>query len=102
MLSFLRDELARLSTNERATKPTANAPAGDASALERVLADPEARAAHFAFTPAPEIDDPLLEHALEGLVLKCRLHGPAALSEDEQRRLLLAQRALTALIESPS
>jgi membrane glycosyltransferase len=102
VLSFLRDELARLSTDERARKPTASATQREASALERVLTDPEARAAHFTFTPAPEIDDPLLEHELEGLVLKCRLHGAAALNDEEQRRLLLAPRALTALIESPS
>lgn len=71
---------------------------GTRGALDHVLADPVARDAHFAFVLARR-GDPLEEHALEGLVLKCRLLGPRALTDLEQRALLLAPHALSALLE---
>lgn len=71
------------------------APAG--SALERVLADPELRQLHLGFVGEDGDGDPLAAHQLEGLVLKCRLHGPATLSASEQRLLLRSPRAVLEL-----
>jgi membrane glycosyltransferase len=90
VLCLLRDRLSRLEARP------ARAPAS--SALERVLADPIARYAHLAFTSPQPGDDPLAEHELQRLVLKCKLHGPASLSDEEQRGLLLAPHALHTLV----
>ncbi len=69
------------------------------SALERLLADPLARAVHLAYAEASALPrDELHEHQLQGLVLKCRLRGPASLNAAEQRELLLAPDALRALV----
>jgi membrane glycosyltransferase len=68
------------------------------SALVRVLSDPAARAAHLAWSSDAEPRDPLAEHAVQGLVLKCRLHGPASLDDDEQAELLRAPDALLELV----
>ena len=67
------------------------------SALERVLEDPDVAKVHLAFTASDDVADPLEEHELQGLVLKCRLHGAGALSDVEQRRLLLSPRSLVEL-----
>jgi membrane glycosyltransferase len=69
------------------------------SALERVLDDRRARQAHLALV-RPRRGDPLEEHALQGLVLKYRLRGAGALSDDEQRTLLLAPHAIMALLDT--
>jgi membrane glycosyltransferase len=74
------------------------------SALARVLEDESARAAHLAFAeplPPDGERDELHEHRLQGLVLKCRLHGPDSLSVAEQRELLLAPHALLELAGGP-
>jgi len=71
-----------------------------ATALERVLEDDELRRVHASFADRP-VDDPLEEHAVDGLVLKCRLQGPAALTDAEQRALLNSPRALDALAARP-
>jgi len=82
----------------------ARTPPRDArSALERLLEDPHARAVHLAYADASVSSparDELHEHQLQGLVLKCRLRGAAALSGAEQRELLLAPDALRALAEA--
>lgn len=71
------------------------------SALERVLADDELRRLHASFCIDRTSDDPLEEHALEGLVMKCRLQGPGALTDAEQRALLNAPEALESLAAAP-
>jgi hypothetical protein len=55
---------------------------------------------HIAFLDLRRAIDPLEEHAIEGLVLKCRLHGPGALDEAEQRALLHSPIALEELFAS--
>jgi membrane glycosyltransferase len=95
VLATWRAELARVRRSKAADdRSTGAAP----SALERVLADPDLRASHRSLTPANETVDPLEEHVVRGLVLKCRIQGPSALSDDEQRQLLLAPWALDALL----
>jgi membrane glycosyltransferase len=67
------------------------------SALERVLADPAVRNTHLAFSPPRRDLDPLARHRLAGLIVKARLHGPAALDDAEQRELLLDPEAVIEL-----
>jgi membrane glycosyltransferase len=104
VLRLWRSELARARRSIVARASGGQAP----SALERVLADPALRASHrsmmammatTAMTTPTETADPLEEHILRGLVLKCRMHGASALSDEEQRRLLLAPWALDALLD---
>ncbi len=92
VLEAAREERTR--TAKRAS------PADSENALARVLRDPEARAVHIAFLDFHQPIDPLEAHAIEGLVLKCRLHGPGALDEDEQRAVLHSAIALEELIAS--
>jgi len=93
VLRTLRERLARPSRGD--------GPAADESALEFVLRHAEARAAHFALAaPAPP-PDLLQAHRVQGLVLKCRLEGPAALTDQEQRELLLDTPALRELATQP-
>jgi membrane glycosyltransferase len=72
-------------------------PHDERSALERVLADPQLRATHLGLGAGPAARDPLERHRLAGLVLKARLQGAAALSDDEQRDLLRDPEAVGAL-----
>lgn len=86
VLRTARDELAQNALRET--------PAHIGNALARVLEDERVRALHLAFAQENELSDPLELHALEGLKLKCRLHGPAALDAREQRTLLHSPAAL--------
>ena len=88
ILRRFRDELDRTACDDEGD---------ERSALERVLTDPRTRRAHLALVP-PRRGDPLEEHALQGLVLKVRLRGVDALSDEEQRALLLAPHAIAALV----
>jgi membrane glycosyltransferase len=67
------------------------------SALERVLADSALRELHLSLHAELETSDPLAEHVLAGLVLKCRVEGTSALTDDEQRTILRHGDALLAL-----
>ena len=69
------------------------------SALERVLEESRLRAAHLEFSSPRAFTDPLEKHAVEGLVLKCRLQGPSRLTKEEQRAVLLSVDAVKALLE---
>ncbi len=66
--------------------------------LAQVLADAEVRELHLAMLPMSPADDDLLTvHHRQGLVLKCLQQGPAALTLQEKRELLLHADAITAL-----
>lgn len=77
-----------------ASPPKCQGPAADEGALDFVLRDGEARAAHLALAEPAAPPDPLQAHRVQGLVLKARLQGPATLSDEEQRELLLDASAL--------
>jgi hypothetical protein len=85
---------------ENAGKPVPDELGCSGFALRYPLADPAALDAHLSFTAARPIDDPIAEHELQGLLLKCRLHGPQSLNDVEQRKLLLVPQALKELLES--
>jgi len=59
------------------------------SGLQRLVSDPEARRVHFDLLPAPEDQDPLELHHLDGLRLKANLRGLEALSSREQMEIML-------------
>jgi membrane glycosyltransferase len=76
-------------------------PAPGRNALERVLEESNLRAAHIEFAARSEPEDPLERHAVDGLVLKCRLQGPHKLNKEEQRTVLLSVDAVLSLLRSP-
>lgn len=67
------------------------------SALERLLRDEQLRDLHEWFGREHPPRDPLEAKVIEGLVLKCKLHGAAALSDAEQRIVLGSPAALRVL-----
>jgi membrane glycosyltransferase len=71
------------------------AKAGDA--LDRVLGDPDVRAAHLSLLTEVEPEDDLRRHYLEGLMLKYRRAGGAALTPREKRDLLRNEEAVCSL-----
>jgi membrane glycosyltransferase len=75
------------------TRPWAKT--GDA--LERVLSDPTARAVHLSLLPSDAPQDELRRHYIEGLELKYRHNGAAALTSREKRDLLLDASTLRSL-----
>jgi len=75
---------------------------GPGNALERVLADPAVRELHLSLQVESAGGDPLIEHEVQGLVLKCRYHGPAVLTDEEQRVILRQRRALLELLSHRS
>jgi len=68
------------------------------NALESVLGDPAVRELHLALQLETESGDPLVEHQVQGLVLKCRVQGTAVLTDEEQRVILRQRRALLELV----
>jgi membrane glycosyltransferase len=76
------------------TRPWAKA--GDA--LERVLGDPAVRALHLSLlSTTTQIKDELRRNYLEGLELRCRHKGVAALEPREKRELLLDDEMIRSL-----
>ena len=67
-------------------------------ALERVLGDPAVRAAHLSISSHDEPKDELRRHYLEGLELKYRHDGTAALTPREKRDLLWDEEAIRDLL----
>jgi membrane glycosyltransferase len=67
-------------------------------ALERVLGDPTVRALHLSMLNNSQIKDELRRHYLEGLELKYRHEGPAALAPREKRELLLDEERIGSLV----
>jgi membrane glycosyltransferase len=77
-----------------ATRPWAQA----ANGLSLVLTDPQVRAVHLSLLPQSNSPpDPLTQHRLEGLRLKWRVHGDAALLRSEKRELLWDAASIEAL-----
>jgi len=72
--------------------------AQEQDALERVLGDPVARAVHLSLSSSQEPKDELRRHYLEGLELKYRHDGAAALTPREKRELLWDQEAIQSLL----
>ena len=66
--------------------------------LDRVLNDPDVRALHFSMLSEGQPKDDLRRHYLEGLELKYRHDGTAALTTREKRDLLLDADAIRALV----
>jgi membrane glycosyltransferase len=66
--------------------------------LERVLGDPAVQTMHLSFLTGNEPKDELHRHYVEGLELKYRRDGAAALTAREKRDLLLDHDGLCALI----
>lgn len=97
VLRAAREELARNDDHEPHEPQTVTG-----NALAHVLESERVRALHLTFAAEDAASDPLEQHALEGLKLKCRLHGPAALDEREQRALLHSPAALRELASSAS
>jgi membrane glycosyltransferase len=78
-----------------ATRPWAKA--GDA--LERVLGDPAVRALHLSLlSTTTQTKDELRRNYLEGLELRCRHKGVAALEPREKRELLLDDEMIRSLV----
>jgi membrane glycosyltransferase len=73
--------------------------AREEDALERVLGDPQARAAHLSFLTGEEPGDELRRHYLEGLKLKYRYAGATALTAREKRDLLRNEEAVCSLAD---
>jgi membrane glycosyltransferase len=71
-------------------------------ALKLVLNDPEVRALHLSFLSHSETKDELRRHYLEGLELKYRHDGVAALTPREKRDLLLDQEGIRLLMAQSS
>jgi membrane glycosyltransferase len=71
-------------------------------ALQRILSDPEVRALHLSFLSHSEPKDDLRRHYLEGLELKYRHDGAAALTPREKRDLLWDEEAIRTLVPLPS
>ena len=92
-------ELRRLRAELRKWAPLSR---GDAerTALQRVLEESRLCAAHLEFASRAETPDPLERHAVEGLVLKCRIQGASTLTKEEQRRILLSPNAVQSLLGS--
>jgi len=77
------------------TRPWAKA--GDA--LERVLGDPAVRALHLSLlSTTTQTKDELRRNYLEGLELRCRHKGVAALEPREKRELLLDDEMIRSLV----
>jgi hypothetical protein len=70
--------------------------------LQRLVSDPEARRVHFDLLPAPEDQDPLELHHLDGLRLKANLRGLEALSSREQMEIMLDRATLEAVVRDVS
>jgi hypothetical protein len=70
--------------------------------LQRLVSDPEARRIHFDLLPAPEDQDPLELHHLDGLRLKANLRGLEALSSREQMEIMLDRATLEAVVRDVS
>jgi len=66
--------------------------------LERVLGDPEVRALHLSLLRTDETKDELRRNYLEGLELRCRHKGVAALEPREKRELLLDEEMIRSLV----
>jgi len=66
--------------------------------LERVLGDPAVRAVHLSLASGHEPKDALRRHYLEGLELKYRHDGAAALTAREKRDLLWDQESIQSLL----
>jgi len=77
-----------------ATRPWANAQ----DALERVLGDPVVRAVHLSLSSRREPKNEMRRHYLQGLELKYRHEGAAALTPREKRELLWDEEAIHALL----
>jgi membrane glycosyltransferase len=71
-------------------------------ALERVMEDPSVRALHFTFLDRQETKDELRRNYLEGLELKYRRDGAAALTPREKRDLLWDEEAIRSLLAQAS
>jgi membrane glycosyltransferase len=90
--AILKDFQEALQTAE--ARPWANARDG----LSLVHNDSAVRAVHLSFlSPERPPKDPLAQHRLEGLRLKLRAHGPAALASHEKRELLSDAESIAAL-----
>jgi membrane glycosyltransferase len=88
-----------LLTMERELNLAAARPwAKEEDALERVLGDPVVRAVHFSLSSNHESKDALRRHYLEGLELKYRHEGAAALTAREKRDLLWDEEAIQSLL----
>jgi len=72
------------------------------SGLQRLVSDPEARRVHFDLLPAPEDQDPLELHHLDGLRLKANLRGLESLSSREQMEIMLDRATLEAVVRDVS
>ena len=70
--------------------------------MQRLISDPEARRVHFDLLPAPENQDPLELHHLEGLRLKARLRGLTSLTRKEQMEIMLDRATLEAVVGDAS
>ncbi|MGO8696532.1 MAG: glucans biosynthesis glucosyltransferase MdoH [Limisphaerales bacterium] len=66
-------------------------------ALERVLGDPSVRAVHLSLLSGGSTKDEMRRHYLEGLELKYRHEGTAALAPREKRELLLDEEMVRSL-----
>ena len=66
------------------------------------MSDPEARRVHFDLLPAPEDQDPLELHHLDGLRLKANLRGLESLSSREQMEIMLDRATLEAVVRDVS
>jgi membrane glycosyltransferase len=79
---------------QAASRPSAKVEDG----LERVLNDPEVRSVHLSMLSEGKPKDDLGRHHLEGLELKYRHDGAAALTTREKRDLLLDAEAIHSLV----
>jgi membrane glycosyltransferase len=70
--------------------------------LERVLGDPSARAVHLSLLSDGVTKDEMRRHYLEGLELKYRHEGAAALAPREKRELLLDKEMIRSLVATPA
>jgi membrane glycosyltransferase len=91
VLEVLREEWDELEREKECVEPH--------TALKKVLEDPHVRAVHLELVRGMGVRDPIEEHAVQGLVLKRRLEGDEALTDADQRRLLLSVNAVEGLVE---
>jgi membrane glycosyltransferase len=92
------DPPAILLTREEGLVLAASLPwAKPVDALERVLGDPSVRAMHLSLLSGGSSKDEMRRHYLEGLELKYRHEGAAALAPREKRELLLDEDMIRSL-----
>ena len=72
------------------------------SGLQRLISEAETRRIHFELLPAPEDQDPLELHHLDGLRLKAKLRGLSALSRREQMEIMLDRATFEAVVRDTS